>query len=218
MAIGNTVAPVRRVSITTALFNPFHHLAGGLALALGLAILLLTAVVGFFGTAHVDGVLDFHAGRPAPLSLFLIEGAVAWLALAVPLYVAGRLLSRSRRLRAIDVFGTQALARAPYLLAALFTLLPPVQSMLAKLREAVLLGGARPPINTVLGSGEFTVFVAMSVLSALLMAWMIVLMYRAYATSCNIEGTRAVVSFVLALVVGEVLSKVALSLVLGRVV
>lgn len=215
MAIGNATAPAPRASLATILFNPFYYWAGGAALSLGLGLMLLTAVVGFFATAHVDGVLDFHVGRPAPSWLFFAEGAVAWLALSVPLYIAGRLLSRSRNLRAIDVFGTQALARAPYLVAALFTWLPPVQSMLATLRAGMPASGPRPQVAAVLSGGEHTLFIVMTVFSALLMAWMVALMYRAYASSCNLSGTRAVVSFVLALAAGEVLSKVILNVVFG---
>ena len=90
MAASNTVIPASRVSVATVLFNPFYYVAGGAALGFGLLAIVLTALIGSFGNAHVDGVLDFHVGRPAPLWMYFGEGIIDWLALAVPLYIAGR--------------------------------------------------------------------------------------------------------------------------------
>ena len=47
-----------------------------------------------------------------------------------------------------------------------------------------------------------------------LLCWTVVLMYKAYSVSCNIKGAKAIVSFIIGLIIAEVLSKVALSGVL----
>jgi hypothetical protein len=215
MAMSDThpIDAAPRVSVVTALFNPVHYLAGGAALGLGVALILLTAVIGYFGNAHVDGVLDFHVGRPAPLWLFLAEGAVNWLVLAVLLYAAGRLLSRSHHLRAIDVFGTQALARAPYLLAVLASLLPGFQrrnaAMIENLRRALGQNGApsdvAPPGAE--SGPDLIVYLGVTIFGVLMLAWMVALMYRAYVSSCNLKGMRAIASFIGAVIFAEILSK-----------
>lgn len=217
MAASNTAVPASRISLGTALFNPFYYVAGAAALGLGLLVLLFTGLIGSVTSVHVDGVLDFHVGRPAPFWVYLAEGPIDWLALAVPLYIFGRVLSRSRGVRAIDVFGTQALARTPYLVAALVTLLPPVQATIAKLQEAVR-PGQRLELAAVLDGGQLAVHTAMAAFSVLMFAWMVALMYRAYASSCNLNGARAIASFVVALIVGEIISKVAIGFMIGRVI
>ena len=46
--------------------------------------------------------------------------------------------------------------------------------------------------------------------------WMVVLMYRAYCVSCNIKGPKAIGTFIAALIVGEVLSKVFIYIALYK--
>ena len=217
MAVSNTAVLAPRASIATVLFNPFYYLAGGAALALGIGVIVLTGVIGSFGNAHVDGVLDFHVGRPAAFWVYVAEGLVSWLVLALPLYFLGRYLSRSQSVRAVDVFGTLALARVPYLVAALVSLLPPVQANIAELSAAVRTGTAFQ-LTDLFDRGEMAVYVAMAAFSTLMLAWMVALMYRAYAYSCNLKGTRAVVGFVIVIIVAEIASKVLIGLMIGRVI
>jgi hypothetical protein len=142
--------------------------------------------------------------------------------LALPLYLAGRLLSRSRGLRALDVFGTQALARAPYLLAALATLLPGYQrtnhTLLQILPQLVMSQNGTSSAMEVLAKNpaDFAVFLAVVLFGLLMLIWMVALMVRAYAFSCNLKGPRAVVSFIVVLLIGEVISKIIIGLLTGR--
>ena len=214
MATSTKVASTPRVSITTALFNPSYYLAGGSALLLGLVLILLTAVIGSVSNTHANGVIDVNIGRPVALWVFLAEGLIDWLALAVPLYISGRFLSRSRNLRAVDVFGTQALARAPMLLAMLASLLPGFQRAAASLHT----DNVRPALTSLAENPDFVVRIIVLVFAVLMLVWMVALMYRAYAYSCNLKGPRAVASFIVALLVGEVLSKLAIVGLFGDVI
>ena len=106
------------------LFNPFHFLAGGQALAWGLACIVLTAWLGGIFDFRFTGVISFQHTAPAPLWHAIAQGLMAWAIPSALLYIGGRLISRSH-VRPIDVFGTQALARAPGLLIALIAVSPP---------------------------------------------------------------------------------------------
>ena len=46
--------------------------------------------------------------------------------------------------------------------------------------------------------------------------WVVVLMYRGYAVSCDLRGSRAILSFIAAVVAAEIVSKVVIGLVLFR--
>jgi hypothetical protein len=202
----------QQISVSTVLFNPSYYLAGGWSLCIGLATILLTGFVGAFAHGHMDGVLDLHFGRSAPLWLHVVEGVVDWLVPAVLLYIAGRILSRSHHLRALDVFGTQAIARFPYLLAMCAGLLPGFQLTVTQLAERarqLRAGEAITPLGVVQPGQDapFIIFLGVTLFALLMLAWMVALMYRAYTSSCNLKGSRAVVSFIIVLIVAEILAK-----------
>ena len=68
---------------TTLLLNPFVYFAGARALGLGIAAIVSAGVAGLASHAHFDGVLDLHAGVPAPVAFMLAEGFADWLCLAL---------------------------------------------------------------------------------------------------------------------------------------
>jgi len=55
------------------------------------------------------------------------------------------------------------------------------------------------------------VMFSLTLLAGILMIiWMVALMYRAYAVSCNVSGGKAAGVFITALILGEVVSKIIL--------
>ena len=176
------------------LFNPFHFLAGGQALAWGLACIVLTAWLGGIFDFRFTGVISFQRTAPAPLWHAIAQGFMAWAIPSTLLYVGGRLISRSR-VRPIDVFGTQALARTPGLLIALIVVSPPFRSITAKLLT-------EPFLDLSAWGVAFISLVALVLI--LLLVWMVLLMYRAFGVSCNVAGGRAIAVFIAAIALGEV--------------
>lgn len=200
-------------NLKTWLFNPFHYLAGGKALGLGLTVILISGLIGWIGNVHLDGVLDWHTGGQvkAPLWFFLAEGLIDWLSLAILLLIAGIILSKSR-VRALDVLGTQALARWPMLPAVFLGLIPAVYAFSDYLKERLLPGQG----SAGAGVGTIALGVVCTILAILMIIWMVALMYRAYAVSCNLKGARAVVSFIVVLLLAEAVSKIVLARLAGN--
>lgn len=93
------------------------------------------------------------------------------------------------------------------MVGALF-LFPPVQQtaerVLAETMEA-LQSGATPAIGAV----DIVLMLIMTGVILVSIVWAVALMYRAYAVSCDTSGAKAIVSFIIALIVAEVLSKLA---------
>jgi len=176
------------------LFNPFHFLAGGQALAWGLACIALTAWLGGIFDFRFTGVISFQHTAPAPLWHAIAQGFMAWAIPSALLYIGGRLISRSR-VRPIDVFGTQALARAPWLLIALIAVSPPFRDLTASL---VAQGISH------LSIAQLALLSAVGIVLILLLVWIVLLMYRAFAVSCNVAGGRAIAVFIAAIALGEV--------------
>jgi len=188
--------------LSTWLFNPFEYIAGGQALGIGVVVLLVTGSLGALSHTHFDGVLDSHTGALAPWWVFIAEGFIDWLSLGVVLWLLGRLVARSS-FRAVDLFGTQAMARWPAALIALFTLIPGYRRFSAYLVHALLKPAEKPIINP-LDATSFG-FVALAML--VLIVWMIALMWKSYSVSCNAKGPGAVISFILGIFLAEVVSK-----------
>lgn len=189
------------------LFNPFEFIAGYQALLIGLAAILLTSLLGSLSNTHFDGVLDVHTGLQAPLWFFLSEGLINWISLVIPLFFFGLIVSRSS-FRTIDLIGTQALARWPYLITAVVMLPNANRRVLEYLMAQYTQTHAASPINPT----DIVIFAVAMFLAILMIIWMIALMYRAYTVSCNIKGPRAIITFIISLIGAEVLSKAAILL------
>lgn len=189
-----------RITISRWLFNPFHYVAGAKALVIGLFVLILTGVFGFIGRTRFDGLLDFHLGLP-PMAIwgYISENLVSWSLLSMLLIVAGKIVSKSKP-RFIDVFGTQALARFPYLLVSITALITGANHFINALFDG------RVSWNQF--SLDMAAFLFVVLFGLLMLVWMVALMYRAFAVSCNVSGKVAVTVFVVALVVGEIVSKI----------
>jgi hypothetical protein len=106
----------------------------------------------------------------------------------------------------IDVFGTQAFARWPYLITAVVMLpganLKVGNFIFAKLTQTT-------PVVAV-NLADIFIFAVAMLLGILMAIWMVVLMYRAYSVSCNVKGPKAIVTFIIALIGAEIISKFAI--------
>jgi len=197
--------------LTQWLFNPFMFVAGLPALSAGLAIILISGFFCWLGSTHFDGVLDCHIGLAAQWWIFPAEGLIDWILPAIPLFFFALIISKSS-FRLIDVFGTQALARWPYLITAVVMLPGANQKvsnyMIARLTQV-------QPVAAV-NFADIFIFALAIFVTILMVVWMVVLMYRAYSVSCNVKGTKAIVTFIIALIGAEIISKFAVAWLLSN--
>lgn len=196
----------------TWLFNPFFYLAGGKALGIGLLVILAAGLLGAYSNTHFDGVLDTHTGAHVPLLLFVAEGIIDWLCMAVVLVGLGIICSR-KSFRALDVFGTQALARWPTLLLGLLMM----PDAIRRFGEQILDWATHPGAKLAINMSDAVVFAIVIIASIPLFFWMIFLMYKSFSVSCNLAGVKGVCTFAAGLIGAEILSKVCLGLLLASV-
>ena len=167
------------------LINPFERVAGWQALFIGLTAMALTAIFGKINLITFDGVLDVKfAVVTFSLSTSFIIQSIIFLILFLIIWLAGICFSKSKP-RAIDIAGTMALARIPMLLFVIVCFLPIVPDSLV----------------------DFPRMIVFSIIGILFLIWMVALMYNAYAVSCHLKGQRAVISFIGAVIVVELISK-----------
>jgi hypothetical protein len=195
--------------VKTTLFNPFEKIAGSRALILGLTLMVLSAVGGWYGGINFDGVIDMHITQfNHKLQTHIIEVITVWFLFAAVLFATGTIVSKSR-IRIIDVFGTQALARWPFLLMVVITLLFNADKVSQHLMW-VYLGIGEPADPSAVDYVLYGFYILFTLIFAI---WAIYLMYKAYSVSCNVKGARGIISFIAALFIAWPLSKYVLMFV-----
>jgi hypothetical protein len=200
------------ISFSQYLFNPFIVLAGSKALFLGVVVILLTAFLGSLSNTHFDGVLDVHTGLKAPAWLFFAENLIDWLCMVLFLFLSALIVSRSQW-RFIDMLGTQALSRWPTLITAL-VMLPDANR---RFTEYLMSKLGQSDASATINSTDAVIFFISAIIAVLMIIWMVTLMYKAYAVSCNLKGARAVVTFIISLILAEAVSKVLILMLLGNI-
>lgn len=197
-------------SITTWLFAPFRFIAGVKALTIGLAVMFLLSILGYLSNTHFDGALDIHYGCLAADTLYLnhiIYQLAGWGLLTVVFYLTARIVTKSS-IRLIDIAGTMALSQAPLIFAALLGFIPSFHICIGDINTTKI-----GEMMTILR--ENAVMMTIAGLTTMLFAiWSVVLKYNAYTVSANIKGVVGGISFAIALIVAEILSKIALYTIL----
>lgn len=193
----------------TLLFNPFERYAGTSSLLIGLVVLLATSVAACAGDVHLDGVIDFHLSGNSSCWVYLSESLINCACMCVFIYISGLIFSRSS-IRLIDVAGTQAMARAPFLVAVLASLPVPGKKIDLFFQHQLLKQGEEVIVTNL----EMTLFVFSAIITLLCAVWMIALMYKAYSVACNVKGGKAIGSFIAALVLAEISSKLLIGLLI----
>jgi len=192
-----------RNKAVTLLFNPFVYIAGLKALLIGVPAMLLAAYLGSLTNTHFDGVPDMHTGPEAPLWIYFSEVLIDWLSLSVVLLLFGLVLSKTS-FRIIDVVGTQALARWPTVFMSLLVLPHAFKRFMKEVLEQLQQGDIH--FKTL----DAVVFLAVSLGIFVFLCWMFVLMYKAFSLSCNVKGGKAIIVFIVSMIVAEVIAKISL--------
>jgi hypothetical protein len=176
-------------------FSPWERLTGSVQLTLALALALVSILLGVLGGVRFDGTLDLHLapGRVRWTSA-LADQLVAWLLSAAVFYLAARVVRT--RVRLVDLALAVGAARLPLALGAVAILLIPLP------RDPAAMLQASPVL-----------LVALAILLLPLTIWFVALLYTGWRHATGLRAPRSGVTFAIALILAEVLSKAALSLV-----
>ena len=199
-----------KTGATGWLFRPFDRVAGTLALTLGAAVIVLTAWIASVSGLMTDGVLDLHFTSGLPFWVVLGQGLINWFSISLVLMLAGLWLGRGG-FRTVDLFGTQALARWPLLIATAYLALPGVNRTVRDLTAELMTKMPTDP-SKVMASSAYLLdamwLFLISLPTLLCLIWMVWLMFHGFAVSTGMKGVRAGFSFAGALVLAWILSRV----------
>ncbi len=180
------------------MLNPAEYLAGSMGLLVGFIGMLITVLAGYYTRGHLDGVVDMHLGKQFSLLAQTEEVFLVWIITFLALFISAKIISKTS-FRIIDLLGTLAIARIPLIL-----LLPisyfcvPSEEVLKKLTDT----------SHQIAFSEVAPLLVIGIVSFVFIAWVCVLMYNAFCTSCNVKGKNALISFIIAMLAAEILSKI----------
>ncbi len=181
--------------------NPFHYIAGGKSLVIGIIFILLTSVIGYFSHTHFPDPVSVNISAEMPIMYYIIQNLANWLVFSTLIYLLT--LTSTQSVRIVDVFGTQALARSPYLLAAFPGFAGSIDKFGKHLLHEYLGQGQSISVTTI----EITQAIILIIVTLVLTIWLITWMYNAFRVSSNIKPPRSGVLFFVAIVVSIVFNQ-----------
>jgi len=183
------------------LINPYKYLAGLKSLILGIAIILATSIIGYFSNTQFPDIISVKTCPDFSISYFILQGLLNWFILSTMFYIASMIISKSK-VRPIDIYGTQALARFPYLLASCIGFSSALNDFSKYLQWTLLKQGEPIEISSI----QIVIAILILVFSLILTIWMITLMFNAFKVSANLKGNRLVFSFIIVMILSIVLT------------
>ncbi|HQN93660.1 MAG TPA: hypothetical protein PLQ09_06055 [Prolixibacteraceae bacterium] len=183
------------------LINPFKYIAGWESFFIGLGILFATAFVGYLSGVHFPDLISVKTSSGLPFIVILAQSISNWLVLSALLYFAGIVLSPSS-IRFIDVFGTQAMARFPYLLVASTGFSPALEKFGKHIMWSALSIGEPTDLSSV----ELTTAIILIIFTLLSTIWLITLAFNAFKVSTNLKEAKLIISFIVIFIVSTIIT------------
>jgi len=183
------------------LYNPLAVLGTRKGFVMAVLIVIVLTAIAYWGGVHLDGALDLHINPGFPsLALVIVESLSAWLCLALCLFGASRMFGGNGGLA--PHMAVTGLARFPYVLSAIIASRPILGNLMLK--------------GVIVKPGEITVRPQEMMLPAIIIGglaivgltvWAIGMLYFGYREASRTEGAKAFASFVIGLIVAELISK-----------
>ena len=183
------------------LLNPFVYIAGGYSLLIGLLIIFCTSVIGYYSNIHFPDILSVKTGPDYPVSYYILQSIANWMVISTILYLFAVVISKSK-IRLIDIFGTQALSRFPYL----FTALIGFSNSMDKFGRYILWQLLEQGNPVDMSAGTMTIAIVLIIVTLFLTVWMVALMFNAFKVAANIKGPKLIILFITSLILSIALS------------
>jgi len=175
-------------------YNPFEFVAGWKAFGIGIVILIITTIVGYFGNM----VFSVIQAKIVPTITWSTTFSLQFLGLAVTVIVMyATALLFAKHVRFQDILGTITLAKYPFLLMALLNL--PIGKTMASIDIIKFL-------NREYTFSDLVPLFVFSIIAIILLVWVVTLLFNAFRVSTNLKGVKCAGLFTAALVISEVVT------------
>ncbi len=179
------------------LLNPFIKIAGLKSLLYGLGAMILASIIGYFSHTHFDGVLSVHSGWSTSWYAQLAEPLLNWLFIGTWFYAFSLILSPSK-VRAIDIFGTQAFAFIPIIptsFSGFFTFMNDLVQRLVGV-DPTTFSIDMLPVKELVWAIILTLFIMLFVV------WSAIWIYNGFKISSNMGHNKVIPVYIAAIILG----------------
>lgn len=206
-------AMVKKPALLNTLFslltNPFQKMAGFRALTVGFAVMILMSILGVIAKVYFMGILSclnasviINPKYQLNFTILFLQNLICWSVLSLLFLIAAKLFQQ-KRLRTIDFFGTVALARFPYLIIVIIVCIMRITH--SSLLDVELTKGYQFKFSWAL-----SLFGTVMIIAAI---WQIVTYFYALKESSGLSGKKLWISFIAAIVLGEMITNVLTMLI-----
>ncbi|MDR1181010.1 MAG: hypothetical protein LBL13_03395 [Bacteroidales bacterium] len=174
------------------IYNPFEYVAGWKAFGIGVVLLAIATITGYFGNI-VFYALEIKSVPDIPWGMAFSLQALGLGVTVGIMYSTALLFTKHTRFQ--DIMGTVTLAKYPLLLIALLSLV--FGKEMASIDVSKI-------INHELDFSGYALLSAFAITAIVVLVWEIALLYNAFRVSTNLKGLKCVVLFMLAVLVSEI--------------
>ena len=187
------------------IYNPFEFVAGWKAFGIGVVILCLTTIVGYFGSMVFYGA----GAKTVPNITWGMAFSLQFLGLSVTvvvMYLGALFFAKNVRFQ--DILGTVTLSKYPLLLMALLNF--PIGKKMAEFGKEVMEMNVSELANMkfTFTFSDLAPLLIFSFFSIILMIWLITLLFNAFRVSTNLKGVKCVVLFISTIFISEIITSV----------
>ena len=191
-------------------YNPFEQLAGWRAFGIGIIILCIATVIGYFGNTVFYGINIKTVPSVTWGRAFFLQGLGLVVTVAVMWITA---LLSAKHVRFQDILGTVTLAKYPLVIEVI--ILSTFSKWMNQITATIMSAGNIQEIMEVFNNLtilDYSLFVVLMIVSLLFLVWTIALLYNAFRVSTNLKGGKCALLFIAIMLISEILINVAISL------
>lgn len=191
-------------------YNPFEKIAGWKAFGIGIFILGITTVLGYFSNTIFFALSAKQVHSVTWCKAFSLQALGLAITVAVMYLIA---LFLAKRVRFQDILGTVTLAKYPLILLPLlfWAFGDNLMAITDKILEALQVN----PYHLIneLSISDYAVLTAFSLLSLVILVWEIALLFHAFKVSTNIKGAKCGWVFAAIMLITEIITGVVVSVI-----
>ena len=191
------------------LLNPFEQFSERPLILFGIAATIVLSMTSAYFNARFDGIIDLHFHTPTFVMNTLTDNALNITILSLALFTLGKI--RNTKTRFIDVFVASLISRIPLYLVPFLNWNNSILEESEKLTKQILT--AQPGMVPSFEDVNIVSLALFSIVSILLLAYFIYLLYRGYKVATNAKGAVEVILFGVTIIIAEIFSKIIFNLV-----
>lgn len=188
------------------ILNPFIKFSEKQLLIVGVSSAIAGSLIASMIGVTFDGLIDVHLYPEITFLDSLKENSILIILITLLLFGFGKIINSKTRF--IDILNSSLLFRIPFYISALLTSIPVIK----KIEEEVMKNiNSLDKIN--LETTDLIGILVISILSIVLLIYAIKLLFQGFKTATNAKKAVHYVIFGVLILVGEILSKIILSLI-----